>query len=180
MKVARLLALLVIVPTGSAERATVIDHDLSPEHYRHLLLAEISLSDRISMAEHSSPMDFPLPENADIDLSGPPRFVYQSHVLTPDEVREFREAIQALSAAQPAPMAACVPEYHHTLKFYKSGELRSAMPICFQCGTIEWDSTRAAPPEGLSAVLAKVARRAGLQPSRDWQRVAREFSGQAP
>jgi hypothetical protein len=69
-------------------------------------------------------------------------------------------------------MSACIPFFHHTIRFRRAGELIGQLDICFQCGQIEWSRSEVMPPGKIYETLADVVTHVGLAPERKWIELA--------
>jgi len=149
----------------------VHDHGGGTE-YKEALLGLLSRTDRIVATEHSSEFDLYDPETGE---SGVPKtIIYGTHELTAAEIEYFTATIKSLDPTTQDAFAACVPEVHHTFRFYSGQRLIDTMDICFECGEVLWSGTGATPPWSLYSGLAKVVKHIGFTPDRDWPAVARQ------
>ena len=69
----------------------------------------------------------------------------------------------------------CLPEPHHTVKFYRNGIESGTMKVCFGCGQSEWSATKLWSPQSLETGLKKVVTSVGLHPTLDWKALARTY-----
>jgi hypothetical protein len=138
------------------------------------LSAMIRRSDRIVVTEHSSSLDAYDFESETSPL--PEQVVYATRELSQAQRQKFLHTIENLAPAIQDAFPACVPEIHHTVHFYSHGELISKMEICFECGQVIWNATKATPPWALYSGLASFIEDIGLEPERDWDALAKKHA----
>jgi hypothetical protein len=138
--------------------------------YKEALASLIRRSDRIVVSEHSDEFDLFDQETEKSAL--PEQVVYATHVMSESERQFFLATVVALDPKTQDAFPACIPEVHHTIRFFSGQELEDTMDICFQCGQVIWPSTKATPPWSLYVGLSKVIKASGLSPERDWQAAA--------
>jgi hypothetical protein len=160
-KLALMLALLAVVSCESGGGREYI-YDLS---------STIRRSDRIVVTEHSSWGDAFDAESGKTRLSK--EIVYRTRELSPAQQIMFVNTIESLDPTTQDWVVACVPEFHHTVHFYARGKPIGEMEICFKCGQVDWNGTRATPPGAIYSGLASVVRAIGFEPERDWAGLAR-------
>jgi hypothetical protein len=142
-------------------------------NYRDSLLAAIDRADQIVVTEHSSPWDAFDIKTHRSRIEG--EYEYGRVTLTDAQKAEFRETIGAVSVATQSWASACIPEFHHTVRFFEGGALKSTLQICFQCSQVEWDAIQGvSPPGAIYDTLEKAISSVGLNPKRDWKRLAGE------
>lgn len=164
-----LAALLAVSSCKPRERGQYLD-DLG---------ATIQRSDQIVITEHSSGWDaikdLPLGEGGHVESLIGDDVVYERRELSGAQKQMFFETVAGLDPKPRDAFTACVPEIHHTIRFLKAQKVISTMDICFQCGDIFWNGTKATPePDALYSGLFDVMTRIGLHPERDWKALARE------
>lgn len=158
------------IPSGAAA-AKPQEADREGRQYRQELTELIRKSDRIVVTEHSYEYDA-----YDMDAGKSlidDEIVYGTRELDAAQKAFFLSTIEALDPKTQDAIAACIFEPHHTIEFYAAGKLASTMDICFQCGQVEWDKTRASPPWALYSGLAAVVEHIGFSPDRDWATLAK-------
>jgi hypothetical protein len=147
--------------------------------YREALSAMVRNSDRIIVTEHSSSNDALDPKSLESLI--PEDIVYGTRELSPAQKKMFLDTIERLDPKTQDEFLGCATEVHHTVSFFAHGKLMSTMGICFQCGEVLWDGTKATPPWSLYAALASVVTQIGLEPKRDWAELAKQhLSEQLP
>ncbi len=50
------------------------------------------------------------------------------------------------------------------------------MEISFVCGRVEWDAYKPGTPRAVATMLLKFVRLIGMEPERDWERLAKEHT----
>jgi len=161
----RLIALSLMVLAGcGSERGGGRDYitDLT-DTIRH--------ADRIVVTEHSSPLDFMTPESTEFPQKD--EIVYGTRELTSSQKAHFLRVIEKLDPTTKDAFAACVPVVHHSIHFFAHEKLLSTMDVCFECGDVAWQGSKATPPWSLQSGLAVVVKDIGFQPERDWAALAR-------
>ena len=176
IRTALLLALLCIASCGSS------DGSGDGRRYLNDLTTLIQRSEQIVFTEHSSGFDA-FDEKNETSLV-PDEIVYRTRELSPAQKKMFLRTMQNLDPKDQDAFPACVPEIHHTVRFYAGRKLISTMGICFECGQVDWDGTKArVPPQMLYSGLASVVNHIGLESERNWAALARKHLGlpeQAP
>ena len=139
--------------------------------YRDDLSGMIRRSDRIVVTEHSYQYDA-----YDMDAGKsliPDEIVYGARELNQQQKEFFLSTVDRLDPKTQDAFPACIFEPHHTVQFYLDGKLSSTMEICFQCGQVEWDATKASPPWSLYSGLATFIDGIGFKAERDWHTLAK-------
>jgi hypothetical protein len=140
--------------------------------YLGALAETIQRSDRISVTEHSYQYDAYHTEAGKSLI--PNEIVYGTRELDASRKAIFLSTVNALDPKTQDAFAACIFEPHHTVRFYTAGKLTSTMEICFECGQVEWDGTKATPPWSLPSGLATFIKDIGFSPDRDWAILAKQ------
>lgn len=142
------------------------------ELYKKELLNTIKLAEKIVITEHSDQIDF-----FDEKLEEQKKYtekVYKTIVLSKLQKEAFVKYIEAVDNKTQDEFPACAAEIHHTIKFYKLGSQYSTLGVCFECGQIEWDIAKHAPPWGIYNGLEEFVKSVGLHPKRDWEKLAKQ------
>ena len=140
--------------------------------YRDALAAAIARADRIVVTEHSSPLD--ATDKVSHELLTEHEFVYETVNLTPVQRQAFRQTIEQLDPKTQHWASACIPLWHHTVRFYEQGNLASTMRICFVCGHVDWDGSEVTHPGSIHDGMRKVITDLGLHPEREWHVLAHQ------
>jgi hypothetical protein len=160
----RLALVLILLAVVSCESG-------GGREYIRDLSSTIRRSDRIVVTEHSSWLDAFDAESGKTRI--PKEIVYRTRELSPAQQIMFVNTIESLDPATQTWVVGCVPEVHHTVHFFARGKSIGEMEICFACGQVMWNGTRATPPEAIYSGLASVVRAIGFEPKRDWAGLAR-------
>lgn len=147
-------------------------HENDAAVFRETLLQTLRKATAVKIEEHSSPLDFPDRKWSD---SGPETH-YGDATLSPEARSSFLKRVEALNPVSYSGYAACLPEFHHTIRFYEGDRLISTMKICFECEIINWDACRLKCPDDFFKVLDLIVTEAGLHPKRDWKALAKGTS----
>ncbi|SRR6266851_8325963 len=139
------------------------DRTLHGKIFKQALADAIRAADRIEIVEHSSPFDFKPPRQNEPDLE------YGSTQLDGATVAVFLAAADAMDDTTQSMFLACVPAYHHSIRFYEAGQLASVMKICFECSDIAWRRKNVINPQAVWPILAETVKKAGFQPHREWR-----------
>jgi hypothetical protein len=134
--------------------------------YKLDLRKQIQEADEIAVSEHSFQIDFFDPKTLQIRQSG--EIVYKRVVLTTAQREFFRSTIDSLDPRTQDMFPACLFQPHHRIDFFAGGKLASSMEICFECGQVEWNRSKSAPPWSLYAGLETFIESIGMQPKQDW------------
>lgn len=137
--------------------------------WRDSLLAALEAADEVELTEHSDPNDLVAIRKGGRLAS---EHVYGRVVLDARQRAYFREALKKTDVTTQTWMSACIPFFHHTIRFRRAGETIGQLDICFQCGQVEWSGTKVIPPGAIYETLSDVVSHAGLSPKREWQRLA--------
>lgn len=140
--------------------------------YRDALAAAIGRADRIVVTEHSSPWDG-LNKESRATLAER-ELVYETVELSKAQREAFQRTIQKLDPKTDNGESACIPLWHHTVRFYENGHLASTMKICFVCGHLDWDGIKVTRPRAIFDGLREVISDLGLHPKREWHVLAYE------
>ncbi|MES2041209.1 MAG: hypothetical protein V4495_25605 [Pseudomonadota bacterium] len=140
--------------------------------YKRDLIKAIKQADKIVVTEHSDQYDFF--EVKTHTFQQQEQLVYQTVILSPQDVVNFKRLVKAVPDRTQYVSAACIFVAHHTIKFYAQDELLSTLPICFKCGAQEWDGTKHAPPQEIVGGLRKFITAIGLHPEMKWRQLADE------
>ena len=160
------------------------DFSIDPVHAAHrddgrryveILENEISSADRIIVTEHSFEFDAYDYEAKKSQIEIP--INYNTVELSPLQKVGFAEAIRGLNPATQMGASLCIFAPHHSIAFYKAGVQTSLMEICFECDQVEWRKANFLPPESLYPALSALISGIGLQPERDWAKLAAEHLG---
>ena len=174
-----LCASVVVTDVGQYKPAPAISYRYGGgREYKRALLGTIEHAEKIVVTEHSFDTDLYDTENQRSLI--PSEIVYGTRPLSVKQHRKFQEAIRAMNPDTKELFSSCLPEILHTIRFYLKGELISTFGICFQCGQVEWEGTKAVPPYALLETLYKFIKEIGLEPERDWGLVAREHLKGSP
>jgi hypothetical protein len=141
--------------------------------YIRALATEIRQADRIIITEHA--FDYDAFDGKKMKTRLPLPLVYATRELTPEQRTAFARTVSGLSPAPPTFVAMCLPEPHHTVKFYRRGIESSTMKVCFGCGQSDWSATKLSPPLSLQTGLKEVVTSVGLHPTLDWKALARAY-----
>jgi len=139
--------------------------------YTGALLTAIQEADRIVVTEHSSPWDaYDVQANRSrIDTE----IEYARVELTAEQRHRFSEILAKLDTKTQDWANGCMPEIHHTVRFYGKGAVASTMEICFTCDHVFWDAMeKVSPPGSIYDGLRKFVAAIGLHPKRDWTALA--------
>ncbi len=168
--ISRTLACLSLLVLNQCQTREI--HETHGPIFRETLVQTLRKATTVRIEEHSSPGDFP-----DRKLSeSRPDIHYGNSTLSPDTRSAFLNRVEALSPVSSGGYAMCLPEFHHTLRFYEREKLISTMKVCFECEIINWDACRLKCPDDLFKVLDLVVTEAGLRPKRDWKALAKGAS----
>ncbi len=140
--------------------------------YQQTLAKMIEQSDRIVVTEHSDQFDA-FDANAGKSLIQS-EIVYGTHELDASQKRLFLSTVRDLDPKLQNAFPLCIIEPHHSIRFYAGGKLTSTMDICFKCGQVEWDATKATPPWSLYSGLETLITAIGFSPKRDWSALAKQ------
>jgi hypothetical protein len=132
----------------------------------------IRSADKIVVAEHSHDLDVFDEETGRSLVSR--QLVYGVKELSKGHREKFLSTIERLDPKTQDEFPACIFEPHHSVSFYSRGEILSTMEICFVCGQLSWDATKATPPWSIYPGLASFIKAIGFEPERDWSTVARD------
>lgn len=153
-----------------ANAAAAVDMAKEGLVFQRSLIAAIEGADRIIVREHSDPMDTYAGEET---RPTAPEKTYAHKDLNAAEKQRFVSLIRAMSPVTQEAFPACVPEYHHTIKFIDKARRVLTMKICFGCGQVDFDGTQAAPPARIYTTLGAFVRGLGMSPERNWEKLAR-------
>lgn len=159
-------------PIQSTQAAQADDRE--GREYKAALSAMIKRADKIVVTEHSFQDDL-YDEDTGKSLI-PNEVVYGTRELNQQQKNLFLSTIDGLNPTTQDAFPACIFEPHHTVTFFADGKLISSMEICFQCGQVEWDATKATPPWSLYSGLATFIKAIGFEPERDWTALAKQHS----
>jgi hypothetical protein len=140
--------------------------------YRDSILEALDRSDRIEVTEHSDPFDLVTADDLKIRVN--PEVVYRRVELAREQIAYFRRALQDMDVTTQNWATACMPNFHHTIRFWRGDESLGELVVCFGCGHLKWDRSRVSPPGAIYKTLANVVTHAGLSPKREWRQLASE------
>lgn len=147
-------------------------HETHGPIFRETLVQTLRKATAVRIEEHSSPYDV---EGRKWSDAGADR-VYGSVKLDEKARISFLKQVEFMNPASVGGYAMCLPEFHHTVRFYEDERLISTMKVCFECGIINWDACRLKCPDDFFKVLDPVVTEAGLHPKRDWKALAKGAS----
>jgi hypothetical protein len=139
--------------------------------YRDSLLDALDTADRVVITEHSDPWDLGPAKNRQLDA---PNVEYRRVELDTDQRAFFRKTLRTMDPATQSWASACMPVIHHTVRFETAGRATGALRICFKCSQVFWDGAEVSPPNAIYDALKKVVENVGLEPKRDWTKLAWE------
>lgn len=139
--------------------------------YRDSLVAALESADRVVITEHSDPWDLGSAKNRDL---ADPNVEYRRVVLDADQRAFFRKTMMTMNPATQDWASACMPVVHHTVRFEQAGRVSGTLRICFQCSQVFWDGAEVSPPNAIYRALEAVVKNVGLEPEREWRRLAWE------
>lgn len=141
--------------------------------FRDALLAAIDQADQIVVTEHSSPWDaFDAELNRSLIEQ---EFEYARVSLSSEQETRFRDIVAQVDPATQNWASACIPAFHHTVRFYQAGILKSTLQICFECSQVRWDGIKGVtPPGAIYQSLEQAITSVGLNPKRKWSALARQ------
>lgn len=142
-------------------------------HYIRALAAEIQQADRIVITEHA--FDYDAFDGKKMKTRLPLPLVYATRELTPTQRTAFASMVSGLSPRPRTILAMCLPEPHHTVRFYRNGIESSKLEICFGCGQTKWSGTTLSSPPSLETGLKEMVSGVGLHPTLDWKALARTY-----
>lgn len=164
---------------GLLALSNCVTHELHETHgpiFRRTLLQTLQKASVIRIEEHSSPVDFTDRKWSDSE----PDIRYGKAAIGPEARAAFLKRVESMDPASVGGYAMCLPEFHHTIRFYEGERLMSTMKICFECEIINWDACRLKCPDDFFKVLDLVVTEAGLHPKRDWKALAKRASTSSP
>lgn len=157
-------------PTGASTRSTQSE-DQEGRAYQEALAETIHRSDRIVVTEHSFQYDAYDTDTGKSLIRN--EIVYGTRELDASQADLLLSTVKGLDPKTQDAFPACIFAPHHTVRFYAASKLISTMEICFECGQVKWDATRATPPWSLYAGLATFIKGIGFSPERDWSALAK-------
>lgn len=151
-------------------------HENDAAVFRETLLQTLRKATAVKIEEHSSPLDFP-----DRKWSDPgPEIHYGTLTLSAEARVAFLKRVEAMDSASSGELSACIPAFHHSVRFYEGERLISTMKICFECEIIDWDACNLKCPDDFFRVLDPVVTEAGLHPKRNWKALVKQVSAISP
>jgi hypothetical protein len=176
MRIASTMLVVLLSASASAAASDEVVLDFAPAadgaKYKEALVALIRKSDRIVVTEHSDPFDLFDAVAGESKIAEP--IVYGERELTLAQQEFFSTTIERLDPKTQDAFSSCIPSVHHTFYFYGNDQLIDKIDVCFQCSQVIWRSTRVVPPWSLYPGLKRVLVELGLQPKRDWPKLARD------
>lgn len=170
------LFLIYFFASMQAAAFPVAENATEGHEFKRSLLAAIERADRIIVREHSDPMDF---YEGGESLPAAPEKTYIRRELSGFQKRRFASLVRAMSPVTQEAFPACIPEYHHTIRFVDKARRTRTMKICFRCGQLEFEGARTSPPASIYTTLSSFVHEIGMVPKRDWEKLART-SGTRP
>ena len=143
--------------------------------YIEILADEISSADQIVVTEHSFEFDAYDYNAKKSQIKS--QIIYNSVELSPAQKMGFARTIRGLKPDIVSGASLCIFAPHHSIAFYRAGVQTSLMEICFDCDQVEWRRANYLPPESLFPALSALISGIGLQPERDWAKLAAEHVG---
>lgn len=136
-----------------------------------VLLDAIQDADRIVIREHSDKNDFfgIVPE-----LETPPEYTYATKELTIGDKILFLDEVRVLRGEAKIGSVNSLFTPHHTIDFYEQGALKSSMKINFSNSALNWNGTNQQESQDVFKALNGVVTRAGMQPNRAWDELAKQ------
>jgi hypothetical protein len=142
--------------------------------YRDSLVAALDAADKVVISEHSDPLDLGPPVE---NVPAPSIVEYRRVELTPAQRAFFRKTLVKMKPETQSWYSACIPAVHHTIRFEKANGVRGTLRICFECSQVFWDGTEVSPPAAIHSALREILENAGLEPKRNWHKLALEARG---
>jgi len=174
--IAILVLMQAIVPAFAAP-SDYLKLDLTHgRRYVSELANSIREADRILITEHS--FDYDAYDGKVHKSLLPAQVVYAQRELTLEQRTNFANTVARQTVKPRYMMSMCLPEPHHTLTFYRSGQVMSVLRVCLECGQSKWSANDDMPPVAVEQVLSRLVRDIGLHPHLDWKALARTYLAQ--